>query len=427
MMGMVGMVMAVAEDGQSNAALDKEIVSLKQRLDAMEAKLAAVASRPIDKDLIESSKESSLKKGRVFSTFDVELYGYICGEASYDSNSTDDCNQPSFVSPHTGNNTSHFNATAKETRIGVNITGPQIWEGKLSAKLEVDFYKDSTSQGSVPLRMRDAYLKWEKETLAVIVGQKVGSLMAPIGPDSLNFNGLSNQGAKGATHAQIRVTKDFVIEKDKKVETGISLNRPGNSAGGSPHLQALVGYKSKLLCDRDNYIALSGVAGKDRAEVEPNAEEPHQRYARKYSVWAGVLSAIVPINDWLALSGDVYVGQNLGLYSGSLGQRYNNDNANPHSLRTIGGWGQAAIKFTKKLTWNTGIGIDKIKSRDVASYNSNVDGQYMDKNWGLFTNLIYNLTDCIELGVEYSVMETHYKSHGLCRNHRLQTSVSFDF
>ena len=110
----------------------------------------------------------------------AEIYGFIRNYFTYDSRSCVQSNEglfnmlPNDIKP--GVNGEDLNAIpsvrflSMTTRFGVNVTGPEIWGAKSSAKFESDFCGASSST-AFNLRIRQAYAKlaWEKSDL--LVGQ----------------------------------------------------------------------------------------------------------------------------------------------------------------------------------------------------------------------------------------------------------------
>ena len=110
----------------------------------------------------------------------TEIYGFIRNYFTYDSRSCVQSNEglfnmlPNDVKP--GSNGEDLNAIpsvrflSMTTRLGLNVSGPEIWGAKSTAKIESDFC-GASSGTAFNLRIRQAYAKlaWEKSDL--LVGQ----------------------------------------------------------------------------------------------------------------------------------------------------------------------------------------------------------------------------------------------------------------
>lgn len=110
----------------------------------------------------------------------AEIYGFIRNYFTYDSRSCVQSNEGLFnMLPNDqklGTNGEDLNAIpsvrflSMTTRFGLNVTGPEIWGAKSTAKIESDFC-GASSGTAFNLRIRQAYAKlaWEKSDL--LVGQ----------------------------------------------------------------------------------------------------------------------------------------------------------------------------------------------------------------------------------------------------------------
>ena len=110
----------------------------------------------------------------------AEIYGFVRNYFTYDSRSCVQSNEglfnmlPNDINP--GVDGDDLNAIpsvrflSMTTRFGLNVTGPEIWSAKSTAKIESDFC-GASSGTAFNLRIRQAYAKlaWEKSDL--LVGQ----------------------------------------------------------------------------------------------------------------------------------------------------------------------------------------------------------------------------------------------------------------
>ena len=416
-LGLLCSSLFASELQEVKATLEQELSLLRQRLECLEGKLSQYPRETKGTgDVLQVGKG----KGRVFSAFDVELYGYIKGDVSCDTHATDEQNQPSIALPKSAeNNVSHFNATAKETRLGLNISGPILVDGRISGNTEIDFYRSTESQGSLPARLRTAFISWTYNDWTVVAGQTASDLMAPVSPSTLNFNALGNDGALGFLRMQCYVNKDTPFEKNKTLSTAVGIARP-NGTAPTPHVQYCLGYKTILLTEKTSAFYCSGVFGKDKNSIE-NAASPN------FSVWAVMGTAVVPLAKWLSLTANIWTGQNLGAYYGCASQSCNTDDpSHPHSVKAIGGWTQITLYPTHKLTINNGIGVDKPQS-GLSSYDPNTLTTCISRNLVLFSNFTYGFTSALTAGLEYSFLQTSFKDYCSSHSHRLQMSVLFKF
>ena len=93
------------------------------------------------------------------SKFELKLYGYLKLDASYDTQRTSAGDLMYYVLPEVNDQKDdEFDMTAKETRFGLDLKGPEANSVKTTGKLETDFYGSGGSANSPNLRLRLAYL-----------------------------------------------------------------------------------------------------------------------------------------------------------------------------------------------------------------------------------------------------------------------------
>ena len=110
----------------------------------------------------------------------AEIYGFVRNYFTYDSRSCVQSNEglfnmlPNDIKP--GMNGQDLNAIpsvrflSMTTRFGLNVTGPEIWGAKSTAKIESDFC-GASSGTAFNLRIRQAYTKLAWEQSDLLVGQ----------------------------------------------------------------------------------------------------------------------------------------------------------------------------------------------------------------------------------------------------------------
>ena len=113
-------------------------------------------------------------------TTSVEFYGFVRFESWFDSyKGLNAANEQFFIVPHYAgvdangahiNETPTYNFSAMATRVGVRISGPEIFKAKTSANIETDFAGDlGVNPAMLRVRQANAVLSWTKSSL--LVGQ----------------------------------------------------------------------------------------------------------------------------------------------------------------------------------------------------------------------------------------------------------------
>ena len=160
-------------------------------------------------------EKEQIKKKPIWADLDIQLYGYIKGDASYDSARSYPGNYILWVNSSTTNDDGKgFNLTANQTRFGVRINGPDDGNVKSSGLVEIDFYGSAPENKASPM-MRHAYLniEWPKDRFSILAGQ-TSDVISPLWPDTLNYTVMWDAGNIGYRRPQIRLTKSYALNKD---------------------------------------------------------------------------------------------------------------------------------------------------------------------------------------------------------------------
>lgn len=155
----------------------------------------------------------------------LKIYGYIKLDAAYDTQKTSAGDALFYVLPKVnGESDNEFNMTARETRLGLELAGPDIENLKTTGKIETDFYGGNTAN-SPNLRLRLAYLDVAMPSgTAVRAGQDWDTFMTVI-PKTVNIAIMADVGALGLRRPQFRVTQDIPIYAKTKLVAKVAAAR----------------------------------------------------------------------------------------------------------------------------------------------------------------------------------------------------------
>ena len=328
-----------------------------------------------------------------------------------------------FVDPG-GEDDKEFNLTARQTRLGLKIKGPDVGSAQTSGLVEGDFYGAGGSENKANFRMRHAYmvLDWPEADLSLLAGQ-TWDVIAPLWPDTLNFTILWDAGNIGYRHPQVRVTKAIALSDGVDLELAGAISRtisdmeeapgqgrPGENAG-FPTLQGRAGLTFPWFGSQPTAIGLSAHYGEEEYPGHSDVES-----------WSVNLDVQQPVNGWLSLKGEAFVGENLDDYFGGIGQGVESPMATTfRAIGSRGGWVQAAMRPCKGWRFNVGFGIDDVDNSDLAQT------QTRQRNRAVFGNAIYAINKQTDVGLELSHWQTDYRHADDVDDVRIQGSLIYKF
>jgi len=422
---------------KENAALRRRIGQLESEMRQLRddlAKQRADADTPdpeVQKlraaiDAIQTDLRLKDNRRPILSALDVELYGYVKLDASWDSHEINPGNFALWATSELGNsNDDEFNMTANQTRLGLRIKGPDVEGVKTSGLIEGDFYGGG-DENKPRFRMRHAYLQldWPEDRLSLLAGQ-TWDVVAPLWPGTLNFTINWDAGNIGYRRPQIRLTKDVWLDGERTVNLCLqgALSRTigraaiGNTDTGAdsghPTVQGRAALTFPLLAGRPATIGAWGHWGREEYDVDAFGRD------ETFDSWSAGMDLAIPLADWLTVKAEIFTGEALDSYFGGIGQGM--DAGRLDALGACGGWLAAAFKAADKWTFNLGAGIDALDADDATVAGARV------QNRMVFGNVIYAINSQTSVGLEVSHWHTDYEHQSGGDALRLQSSFIYRF
>ncbi|MFO8012374.1 MAG: DcaP family trimeric outer membrane transporter [Phycisphaerae bacterium] len=422
---------------RENALLRKRIGELETEMHNLRKTLAqhrADANQPdpeLEKlraaiDAIRTDLRLSDNRRPVLSKLDLELYGYVKLDASYDTHEMATGNFALFVlpeGPRTRDN--EFNLTARQTRLGLRIKGPDVEGVQTSGVVEGDFYgAGGASENRSTFRMRHAFLQldWPEDRFSLLAGQ-TWDVISPLYPGTLNFTINWDAGNIGHRHPQVRLTKHVSLDAEQTVDLTLqgavsrtidraSITQTDTGAdSGHPTVQGRAALTFPLVDGRPATVGAWGHWG--REEFDVNAAGDHETL----DSWSAGMDVAVPVADWLTLKAEIWTGEALDTYFGNIGQGLD---AGRDALGGCGGWLAAALTPWEKWTFHIGAGVDALDD------GSQAPGTRI-QNRNVFGNVMYAINDQTTVGLEVSHWVTQYEERGTGDALRLQSSLIYKF
>lgn len=401
--------------GADNTPLDERLAQLEKEVAELKTAPASTSGG--------TASGNSKKKG-LFSSVDVQFYGYIKADASRDSSRTTPGNYVVYVdSEATRRNDAEFNLTANETRLGMDFSGPSTDAMKTSGKVEFDFFAKPSAENKAEIQMRHAYmnLEWPEAQFSLLAGQ-TWDVISPLNPSTLNYSVLWVGGNIGYRRPQVRLTKGLSMTDKVKVKLEGALTRTigrtdlTNSETGEdsgvPTVQGRVSTTFPFFGPKPTTIGLSGHSGKEEYDVDVTGRNVT---LKSQSI---NLDVTQPICKWMTLKAELFSGKNLDSYLGGINQGVNTTTLRP--IDSEGGWIAASLGPWSKWSYNVGLGVDNVDRDDVAA-------GARTRNSCLFGNVRYDVNAHAQIGLELSRWDTNYKGPGDAKDMRVQASFIYKF
>ena len=204
----------------------------------------------------------------------LQIYGYIRADIAHDSQSTVPGDLAFYVLPRVdGERSGKTHFTARETRLGLALFGPDTENWKTTGRLEMDFYGGGADNNYTP-RIRLGFVDLAHTSgFALRVGQDWETFIEVI-PRIVNFSYLADAGALGLRRPQARATQELKLTDNTKVVLKAAIARTiGQDLDGGgfddgtdaewPTAQWNVALHQKLWTEKFARIAFSGHYGRE--------------------------------------------------------------------------------------------------------------------------------------------------------------------
>ena len=387
------------EPTQAAAALQSSVQQLQEQTDVLQAEV----------------KQHDQTKLESLSKYPVRISGILLFTSQLNGSNVDDIDVPIIARPTYSNQPQgSLSATARQTILGLEATGPSLWGARSSADISVDFfggipYADySTSAGLLRLRTAHANLEWSHRSLAAAFDRPLVSPLQPTSFLSVGEPALAWSGNLWTWTPQLQFKDSSLLSSRKlSIEAGlIDVPAPGPTVRtglrtASPSEQShQPGYEARLsyaIPLGDHSIEIGGGGYYSRQTYE---------YNHHLDAWAGTVDWRIPFTQHLELSGEFYRGRSIGGLGGGAFKDYApfaNDTIQ-RGLDAEGGWGQFKVKMTRSLEANFAIGDDNAFANDLRGSDlESEQNAYLNlaRNRTGFANVIYRPKTYLLFSAEY--------------------------
>jgi len=410
---------------------EKEIAELKKELTELKETLKREKEEQ-EKSLQAAATENQKEKSIDFRPYGfVELYGYA-NDAQFLSND--------LMVYVLDKNRSTVGMSARNTRLGLEISVPYIEVVDISAILEIDFVGSlpdtGNAESSTGIRMRHAFFKVSKTfstdtTLALRAGQTWLTAIIPIFPSMINPAGGWGAGNlwNRLPLAELELTQkagnfDFGLKGSVvKPITGTSANRRNFievniDAGEASHWPGLQGqlYLKFKTPSIDVFWAAGGAYGREDYTKGVKVNNGNDLlFGNEVEVWM-FNTALKVVHKYAELQGKYFIGENLDMFGYFGGSVIKENGIVTESMRATGFWTELSMKPLKKLRLSIGLGSE-YNNHEQAVYNQN------DVFW---LSLFYTFFDHITPGFQWQQIITEKNDAKLTGNSYIG-SLKFSF
>jgi hypothetical protein len=366
-------------------------------------------------DELHQSKVESASKYR------VRLSGAVLLNVMENSGAVDNLDFPSLaLARQPGASGGSFGATLRQSLLGLEVFGPEVYGARLSGDIQFDFAGGSPDVPNGVARLRTGVVRMEWPNTTLVAGQDA-PFFSPLSPSSiasLALPAFAYSGNLWTWVPQVRLERRFRTSDGSSfmVQGGIldplsgersystSLRTPlAGEASRQPAYAMRMAWSHRIF---DHNITLGAGGFYSRQNWE---------FGRNVDAWAGTGDWSIPLARRWELSGEFYRGRGIGGLGGGLGRSvvFTGSIADPaaqaQGLNAAGGWAQLKFRQTEKLEWNGAFGLDNSKAGDLRDYPVSAPGDYgasMARNRSGFFNFIYRPRSDLLFSVEYRRLQT---------------------
>jgi hypothetical protein len=338
----------------------------------------------------------------------------------------------------------HLGMTARQSRLGVRVTGAMLGTAKVTGVLEGDFFGGyptvgiGDNMGVFRLRLANARLDWTKGSL--VVGQD-WMIFAPVNPLSISSAGIPLFAAAGNPWSRLPQVRGEWKTKTVLLQGGLLAPQTGdfNSAffyqPGSGALSETPFLQGRAAVTLANFaaskkVATIGVSGHwGQSRVTTTATD------RTFDSNGIAADWVLPIGTKVTVQGEAFAGSNLGGFQAGIFQGLIADGAivgpagvpvldGPRGIDTKGGWVQVVAAVTPTVSVHGGFGTDNPDDDDfltVVRRETRID------NAAISFGFQHRASAQIAWGVEYRRLETTYLVAGDKDVSHLNVGFTFTF
>jgi len=392
----------------STAPQEPQKPSTEARLEVLEAQVAEQAQTKVESG----------------SRFPVKISGTVHFGTFWNSGEANWLDLPNVVNPPPTPPLSQgsFNASLRQSRLGVSVTGPTLGPFQSSGFVEIDFFGGIPNFQTGPVialpRLLYAFMRLEGDRTAFEFGHDE-MILAPRNPTSLAamaFPSFFRSGNLYLRAPQARVER--ILARGDRSELELTGGFLAPAAGDYQGPYAFV--PPNLSGERSRQPAVQtrlawrswpqDAEGDRGMELGVSAHTGSQHLSTgNQRSWAVAVDFDADFKAF-GFGGEWFMGSNLAAFGGALGQ----------FAKSTGGYLEGRFYATPKLQFNAGFGTDRL-------FDTSVPPRPLDRNTSVFSNFIYHFTPELATSVEYRWLSTRTTPGETRHNHHLDFVWAYTF
>ena len=336
----------------------------------------------------------------------------------------------------------------RQSQIGLDGFGPQIWGAKTSASVKFDFAggfpgtPNGETQGIA--RLRTGIVRFDWENTSLIAGQDA-LFLSPLSPTSLAslaVPALSYSGNLWNWAPQVRIERKIQFtDKSKLLLQGALMD---NLTGDAPSPQDATGASTSPSFGEKSgqpayaiRISWTHLLGGQPMTLGAGGYYGRQDwgFGRTVDGWAGTLDLTQPLGRMVEFEGEFYRGRAVGGLAGGIGQTalWRTSLLDPatqvYGLDSMGGWAQLKFKLTPTVELNGSFGQDNPFANELRTLGGNT-GFYnavVSRNLTALANIIYHPRSNVVASIEYRYLRTFQLDSLPNTAHHVSLSLGYIF
>jgi hypothetical protein len=390
-------------------------------------------------------QEQSQTKVESGSKYRVRLSGIVLLNMFGVRGSVDNLDIPEIATqPAPFDSGGSFGGSLRQSQIGLEAFGPNIFGAHTSASIGFDFaggfpnVPNGSTEGLV--RLRTGTIRFDWTNTSVIAGQDY-LFFAPLAPTSmasLALPALSYAGNLWSWTPQVRIEHRIVLSDRSRIllqggildsfsgdlpEGGADRIPSWGEMSGLPAFAGRVAWSYKLFGENLT-IGEGGYYGKQ-----------FWGFGRNINGWAAATDLTLPLGKMVEFSGMFYRGSALGGLGGAIGQDVlfsgflTDPTAIFKGLDSMGGWAQLKFKLRSNFEVNGAFGDDNPFAGELRAYplSASYYGSLFSRNMSPFVNFIYRPRSDVVFSVEYRYIRTSVLDSSSSAASNVNASVGYFF